>query len=304
MKIDGKKIANKITTNLKKDIRRLKAKGIFPKLAIILVGEDPASVAYVKRKEIKAKEIGIATIIKHFPPDISQNDLLTTIQQPARHPDSIGKASAGGFNNDSNIHGIIIQQPLPKHINTQKIINAVAAEKDVDGFLPNSKFEMPIANAVLEILKEVAHLRGGVAPAVHLGGEFKKWLRSKKIVVIGKGKTGGQLTINMLKKLGIQPQIIDSKTTNHELLTKKADIIISAVGKQNIITGNMIKKGVILISIGLSRGTDGKMHGDYEEQEIKDKASFYTPTPGGVGPINIAMLLKNLISAAHYSASH
>ncbi len=282
MKIDGKKIANKIIADLKKDIRSLKAKGIFPKLAIILVGDDPASVAYVKRKEIKAKEIGIKTVIKRFSPDISQESLLAAIQQ---------------FSKNNKTHGIIVQQPLPKHIDVEDIINSVAPEKDVDGFLENSKFEMPIANAVLEILINVYNIKGGVA-------KVKDWLKAKKIVVIGKGETGGKPTINMLKKLGVKPQIIDSKTTNHELLTKKADIIISAVGKQNIITGNMIKKGVILISIGLSGGTDGKMHGDYEEQEIKDKASFYTPTPGGVGPINIAMLLKNLISAAYYSASH
>lgn len=288
MKIDGKEIADEILNGLKQKIEKLKKKNITPCLAIILVGDDPASVAYVKRKEIKAKEIGIKTIIKRFPSEISRQKLLSTIQQ---------------FSNDNNIHGIIVQQPLPKHINARLIINAISADKDVDGFLPNSKFEMPIANAVLEILEEIARLRTAprmVAKASDLRllrGEFQKWLKSKKIIVIGKGKTGGKPTINMLKKLGIEPQIIDSKTTNYELLTKKADIIISAVGKQNVITKSMVKKGVILISIGLSRGTDGKMHGDYEESEIKNTASFYTPTPGGVGPVNIAMLLRNSVKA-------
>lgn len=281
MKIVGKKIADKILISLKLRIVKLVKKKIYPRLAIILVGDDPASLAYVKRKEIKAKEIGIQTIIRHFSSNISQNDLFSTIQQ---------------FNNNSNIHGIIVQQPLPKQINTPLIISAVSADKDIDGFLKNSKFEMPIVNAVLEILEEVfGHLREG---------EFKKWLKNKKIVVIGKGETGGKPTINMLEKMGIEPQIIDSKTKNPESLTEKADIIISAVGKQNIITAQRIRKGVILISIGLSRGNDGKMHGDYEESEIKNKALFYTPTPGGVGPINIAMLLKNLVIATEESVNH
>lgn len=276
MRIDGKQIADEILNELKQKIEKLKEKKIFPKLAIILVGKDPASVAYVARKEIKAKEIGIQTIIKRFSSKISQKKLLATIQQ---------------FNNDNNIHGIIVQQPLPKQINTPLIINAVSANKDIDGFLPNSKFKMPIAMAVLKILEVVC----SYTPRVQL--QFTDWLKSKAIVVIGKGETGGKPTINLLKKLGIEPQVIDSKTKNHKLLTKTADILISAVGKQNIITKDMLKKGVILISVGLSKGTDGKMHGDYEESEIKNIASFYTPTPGGVGPINISMLLKNLLTA-------
>lgn len=134
--------------------------------------------------------------------------------------------------------------------------------------------------------------------------DFKNWLSSKKIAVVGKGETGGKPIIEMLRKMNIEPSIIDSKTKNKELITKKADIIISAGGKPNVIKPEMIKKGlpagrqgVILIGVGLHRGKDGKLHGDYDEEKIKNIASFYTPTPGGVGPVNVAMLLENLIKA-------
>ncbi len=266
MKIDGKEIAQKILRELELKVKKLQEKNINPTLAIIIVGNDPASVAYVKRKEIKAEEVGIKTITKSFEEKISEKDLLAVIQQ---------------FNNDKNIHGIIVQQPLPNHINTEIITQAVDPKKDVDGFLPNSEFEEPIANAVLESLKNI----------------FTEPLKSKKIMVIGKGETGGKPVINLLKKIGINPEIIDSKTQNPGNITKNADIIIVAVGKPNTIKPEMLKKGVILIGIGISRGRDGKLVGDYDEGQIKDIASFYTPTPGGIGPINIAMLLKNVVMA-------
>lgn len=261
MKIDGKQIAQKILDDLKIKIQKLNIK---PNLAIVLVGQDPASVAYVNQKKIKAELIGAKTTIESLPSGISQSDLLSTIQQ---------------YNNNNNIHGIIVQQPLPPQINIEKITQAIDPEKDVDGFHKNSEFSPPIAAAVLEILKETN-------------------LKSKNIVLIGKGETGGKLIIHAIRKMGINPTVIDSKTENPEDLIKTADIIISAVGKSNVITADMIKKGVILISIGMHKEKDGKLHGDYEEEKIKDIASFYTPTPGGVGPVNVAMLLKNLVRAA------
>ncbi|OGH18747.1 MAG: hypothetical protein A3C22_00410 [Candidatus Levybacteria bacterium RIFCSPHIGHO2_02_FULL_37_10] len=277
MRIDGKQIADGILNNLKQDIQTLRNKGIVPKLAIILVGDDPASVMYVRRKEIEAKEIGIKTIIKHFSSDISQNKLITTIQQ---------------FNNDGNVHGIIVQQPLPKQINTSLIINAVSADKDIDGFSLSSKFEMPIALAVSKILEKVYIYTPRVEP------QFINWLNNKKIAVIGKGETGGKPIINSLRKMGINPIVVDSKTKNPTRLTKTADIIISAVGKPRAVKPNMLKKGVILIGIGISRDKSAKLMGDYDQNRIENIASFYTPTPGGVGPVNIVMLLKNLIIAA------
>lgn len=269
MKIDGKQIANKILKDLKLKVIKLQEKDISPKLAIILVGEDPASAAYVRQKELKAESVGIKTTTVHLSDKISQENLLETIQQ---------------FNNDDNIHGIIVQQPLPQNVNLNSITNAIDPKKDVDGFRPDSYFQMPIAMAVFRILEE---LRIKI-----------KDLRNKNIVIVGKGETGGKPIINSLQKLKIKPFVIDSKTQNSLSLMKNADIIISAVGKSDVVKEKMIKNGVILISVGLHKGNDGKLYGDYNENEIKKAASFYTPTPGGVGPVNVACLLKNLIESA------
>ncbi|MBI2028756.1 MAG: bifunctional 5,10-methylenetetrahydrofolate dehydrogenase/5,10-methenyltetrahydrofolate cyclohydrolase [Candidatus Levybacteria bacterium] len=284
MKINGSEIANKIHIELRKKVKKLKEKKITPHLAVILIGSDPASTAYVRQKELKSKAISVNTTIAKFPSGVSQKNILKTIQQ---------------YNNDNNIHGIIVQRPLPSHIDSNVISKSIDPKKDVDGFHPKSKFQPPLALAVLKILKNIfVHLRGGVAPAAHLEGEFREWLILQNIVVIGKGETGGKPVIEMLKKIGAKPLIVDSKTQNPPNITKTADIIISAVGKENTIKPEMIKKNSILISIGLSKGKDGKLHGDYDEDKIKNIASFYTPTPGGVGPINVAMLLKNLVKAS------
>jgi methylenetetrahydrofolate dehydrogenase (NADP+) / methenyltetrahydrofolate cyclohydrolase len=272
MRIDGKQIAQDILDNLKRQTGELKKKNIIPHLAIILIGNDPASIAYVNQKEIKAQSIGVNTTIKNLSSKITTKELLDIIKV---------------LNEDKNIHGIIVQQPLPPQIDLNKTINAIDPKKDVDGFHPKSYFQMPIAMAVLEILEETCDC-----------SNFNKWLKSKNITIIGKGETGGKPLIQMFEKMKIKPIVIDSKTKNPENLIKKADILISAVGKSNIIKGNMLKKGVVIIGLGMYRGQDGKLHGDYEENDIKDKASFYTPVPGGIGPINVAMLLKNLIISA------
>lgn len=262
MLINGKEIAQKILDELKLEIQKLDK---VPHLAIILIGNDPASKAYVNQKKIKAEAVGIKTTIFNLESRIQNSELLALINKS---------------NDDNLIHGIIVQQPLPLHLSLKSITNAIDPKKDVDGFHPESKFEPPISLAVFAILQS-------------LNVSFER----KNIVVIGKGETGGQPVIQAFKKLGINLTIIDSETKNPETLTKTADIIISAVGKPQVIKPNMIKKGVVLISIGLHKGLDGKLHGDYEESEIKNIASFYTPTPGGVGPVNVAMLLKNLVKA-------
>jgi len=287
MKIDGKQIASEILENLKKRVGELKKKKIIPKLTIIILGNDPASLAYVRQKELKAKGIGIKTTILHLPDKTSQTSLLKKIQQ---------------FNNDSNIHGIIVQQPLPTDISLESIINAIELKKDVDGFHPDSHFQMPIAMAVLKILErtseatELACLTG-VAGTKTRHQTLIDWLKTKKIIIVGKGETGGKPIAKMFEKMKIPFTTIDSKTEKPKNLTKKADIIITAVGKENIIKPQMIKKGVILIDIGISRGKSAKLMGDYDQSKIKNIASFYTPTPGGIGPINVAMLLQNLVLA-------
>lgn len=223
------------------------------------------------------------------------------------------------LNDDPGNHAILIQRPLPPQIDTKKLEMLVSPQKDVDGFHPNSPYTLPLPLAVVKILEEIyLSLREGrleatneaiprdqdeshriAAPlSVTRNDKFKQWLNSKKIVILGKGPTAGGPILKYLTKLGLKPTQIDSKTPNPDELIKKAGIVISAVGKPNIITPEKIKKGAILIGVGIFRGEDKKIHGDYNETDIKNIASFYTPTPGGVGPVNVAMLLDNLLNTA------
>lgn len=273
MKIDGNLIAEKILSGLEKRVTKLKKKNIIPHLAIILIGEDYASKAYVNQKKIKGELIGAKISIHHFNEDVSEEELENFVEN---------------LNKDSNVHGIIIQRPLPPQIDEIKARNMILPQKDVDGFLENSKFEEPIAEAVLEILKTVFEQK----PT----DEFINWLKAKKIVVVGKGRTGGRPIINLFRKLGVEPLIIDSKTPNPAKIVKSGDILISTVGK-HVIFSNEVKKGAIVIGIGMRKGEDGKLTPDYNQEEISEIASYYTPVPGGVGPVNVAMLLKNLINS-------
>lgn len=265
MKIEGKQIADSILEKLKLDVIALKKKNITPCLAILLIGNDPASATYVRQKELKAKYVGIEAQTIHLPTSISQEELLLTIQQ---------------CNNDNNVHGIIIQRPLPPHIDETQIDNAVDRLKDVDGFRSDSQFLPPLGIAVYKILEHIP--------------DFS----TKKIAIIGKGKTGGSPIMQVLSKRGIHFVVIDTKTPDASKIIKEADIVIAAVGKPHVIKKDMLRKGVILIGVGMFRDGDGKLHGDYEEEEIKNIASKYTPIPGGIGPVNVACLLENVVHGA------
>lgn len=269
MRIDGREIARQIFEDLKKRVGELRKKNVTPHLDIILVGNDPSSEVYVRQKELKASNIAAKTTLIRFDETVTEEELLSAIEK---------------LNNDRTVHGIIVQRPLPKHIDQAIIDEAVSLEKDVDGFRHNSPFLPPLGIAVYKILKQVPELS------------------TKKIIIMGKGKTGGNPVMQVLKQREIPFTLIDSKTENPKDLISRADIIIAAVGKPNMIIKTMIKKGVALIGVGMHRGKNGKLHGDYEEDQIKDAASFYTPIPGGVGPVNVAMLLSNLIDAAEKNA--
>lgn len=275
MIIDGRKIANKILDELTVRVRKLKEKGITPTLAIILVGDNPESVSYVRQKELKAAQIGVKVIVHRLRENTTESEILNLLEK---------------LNKDTNIHGIIVQRPV-KGAGSKKLNEAVLPEKDVDGFNSNSKFDYPIAKAVLIILEQIYSSNRNIA-------QFYNYLRRLQIVLIGKGETGGHPIIQSFKKRQIRLNIIDSKTSEPEKNLKSADIVISAVGKPGVVRPEFLKKGVILISVGLSKESDGKIHGDYEERDIANIASFYTPTPGGVGPVNVACLLENLIIAA------
>jgi len=271
MKINGNKIAETILLDLKKKINDLKKQGTTPKLAIILIGEDPISKSYIRQKETTAKKLGLGTVFLNLPSSIIKEDLKEKVEE---------------FNNDSSINGIIIQRPLPSQIDIDFATNIIVKNKDVDGFREDSFFESPISQAVLEILKEI------------YPENLKEILKTKKIAVIGKGETGGEPIIKLLKEQGIDPIIIDTKTQNPETLISKSDIIISTVGKPNVINTKDLKQNVILIGVGMYKDESGKFQADYNQDEIEKIASFWTQVPGGVGPLTVAFLLKNLVLSA------
>ncbi|MCL5435028.1 MAG: bifunctional 5,10-methylenetetrahydrofolate dehydrogenase/5,10-methenyltetrahydrofolate cyclohydrolase [Patescibacteria group bacterium] len=277
MKIDGKSIASIILESLKAEVQDLKEKEIVPTLAVILIGDEKSSAAYVRQKELKAKEIGARIEIFRFNESVANSEIETLIIK---------------LDEDTKIHGIIIQRPAPKHIEIDSLEDSISSEKEVDGFGKYPIYPVPVAEAVLLILEDVYIKQ----KAKNL---FPNWLKSKKMAVLGTGETAGGPIINYFREYGTEPVVIDSKTESKDSLMKEADIIISAVGK-TIINSSNIKKGVILIGVGMHM-KDSKLHGDYNEEEIKNIAGFYTPTPGGVGPVNVAMLLSNLVEACQNS---
>lgn len=283
MIIDGKALAQEILESLAEKVKLLEdTKGLIPHMAVIRVGDDDATTSYITQKEKMAKEIGAVVSVYKYPEAITTEKLEESIDF---------------LQQDPHTHALILQLPMPKHINVEYLLQKVAPEKDVDGFTKNTKFIVPLAAAALKVLEE-AYIR---VEAEHLTN-FYAWLAKQNIVVIGKGKTGGEPIIRLLIKLGITPTVIDTKTENPEEITKNADIIICAVGREGIINKAMLKKDVILLGIGMSKGEDGKFYGDYNPDEIKDIASVYTPIPGGVGPVNVAMLMTNLVKAAELAS--
>lgn len=293
MKIDGRAIAREILDDLTKRVGELRANGAVPHLAVILVGENPSSKAYVHQKELKAEQIGVKISVFRYPASISEQKLLEKIDT---------------LNNDDTIHGIIIQRPLPPHINEQKVTDATDPAKDVDGFAAQSPFAPPVALAVFKILEEVYELSSRGATRREISRRFlaslemtegvKHWLQTKSIVILGKGKTAGMPIIHYFQKQNLPISVIDSKTANRDELIKNADIIISAVGKKDLLTSEQIKSGAIVIGVGMFQNAEGKLQGDYDQSQISEKTTAFTTIPGGVGPVNVAMLLKNLIDAS------
>lgn len=275
MRIDGKPIAANLLANLKTRTSSLSAKGVIPKLAVILVGLDQASVSYVNQKEKTGAQIGAVTRILRYPTTVKQQGLEYAI---------------GDLNGDRTVHGIIVQQPLPAHIDVASIIQTITADKDVDGFRTDSPFTPPIALAVAAVLNYIHQEK------MNQSKNFTSWLAEQQICVLGRGLTGGKPIAEYFKKKA-HLTVIHSQTENVTSLTQTADIIITAVGKRGVLTNHMIKDGVILINIGMHRESE-KLQGDYVEGDIGGKAAFYTPTPGGVGPVNVACLWENVISAA------
>ena len=272
MIIDGKKIAAEIREELKKKIIEFKAtyKSI-PGLTVILIGEDPASKIYVKNKQKYAKDIGINSEVIKYPDSVDEKTVLEKISE---------------LNKDKKISGILVQLPLPKHINKKKIIDAILPEKDVDGFNPVN----------------VGNLSSGYeskVPCTPLGcilllREVEKDLKGKHAVIIGRSNLNGKPMAQLLLKENCTVTITHSKTKDLKNECKRADIIIAAVGQPKLVKGDWVKKGAIVIDVGINKTANG-LEGDVDFEEVSKVAKAITPVPGGVGPMTIACLLSNTI---------
>ncbi len=273
--LDGKALSDTIKIELKKESMVLNEKGITPGLAVILVGDDAASQTYVKMKEKACDATGIYSIIHKMPSTISQAKILEIIQM---------------INQNPNIDGVLVQLPLPKHIDTTKIIEAIDPKKDVDGFHP------------FNVGRLVSGLDGYV-PCTPLG--VMRLLKAYNIdpkglnaCVVGASNIVGKPMMNLLLNAFATVDICHIYTKNLKEHTQKADLVIVGVGKVNLITEDMIKEGAIVIDIGINKTAEGKIVGDVDFEHVAPKCSYITPVPGGVGPMTIAMLLENTILAA------
>jgi len=277
--IDGKALSDDIKENLKDEVKKLKAKGITPGLAVLLVGDDPASHTYVKMKESSCEKTGIYSIVHKMPSDISQEKIVETIKM---------------MNENPNIDGILVQLPLPKHIDTDLILQTIDPKKDVDGFHP---FNVGKLSLGLE----------GFVPCTPLGvmKMLKKYDINPKgmdVCVVGASNIVGKPMMSLLLNEFATVDICHIFTKDLASHTKRADMVIVGVGKPNLITEDMVKDGAVVIDIGINRLESGKLVGDVDFENVSKKCSYITPVPGGVGPMTIAMLLSNTVKAAKQRA--
>lgn len=273
--IDGKGLAAKIRQEIKAETERLKAEGVTPGLCVILVGDDAASQIYVNNKEKACQEVGFHSTIYRLPADTSEADLLNLIDK---------------VNHDQTVHGILVQLPLPKHLNETKITGAISPQKDVDGFLPQNLGALLIGEKAFEPCTPKGCLR--------LIKETGVEIRGKKAVVVGRSNIVGKPAAIMLLKEDATVTICHSKTTDLKEQLLQADIIIAAIGKANFITGDMIKDGAVVIDVGMNRLENGKLAGDVDRQSLEERECYLTPVPGGVGPMTITMLMQNTLESA------
>lgn len=287
-KIDGKKLAQQIRDALKKEVKRdLKAKKkLIPKLVVFSVNADPEGASFIRMKEKAVKEMGGEFELISYKKTPRFEDFAQNLRRIAEDP---------------KVTGIVIQKPLPAGLNTSTLFDYVPTVKEIEGHKNKTQFYPPIALAALTPLKHLfttgdkRKIENVVVDLDHDANFFKQILKRKKIVVVGTGETGGKPIGDVLSRLHLNYININSKTPSPESFYREADVIITCVGRK-VLKPSDLKPGVILLNIGLRRQNDQWM-GDYDEDEVKDIASFYTPTPGGVGPLDIAYLMYNLVKA-------
>ena len=274
-KIDGNALSQTLRADVTKRATALKARGITPGLAVILVGENPASQVYVRNKVKACEDCGLHSILEKHPASLTEAALLNRID---------------ALNQDTSIHGILVQLPLPEHIDAQKVIEAISPAKDVDGF------HIASAGALMTGIP-------GFLPCTPYGcmkmlESIGYELKGKHAVVIGRSNIVGKPMALMLLKKNATVTICHSATQNLKAITLQADVIVAAVGKRNILTADMVKPGAVVLDVGMNRNEEGKLCGDVDFAGVEQVAGYITPVPGGVGPMTITMLLVNTLEAA------
>ena len=273
--LDGKGLAQKIRLQLKDEVTELKSHGILPKLAVIMVGEDPASKIYVRNKSKACEEIGIEYEEYLLSNDITQEELLNLIET---------------LNNKKDVHGILLQSPIPHNLDINEAFRTISPEKDVDGFNP--------VNVGKLVLGQDCFISCTPHGIVKILEEYTIDIEGKEAVILGRSNIVGKPMIQCLLNKNATVTVCHSKTKNIENITKRADIIVAAIGKAKFLKEDMVKDGVVIIDVGINRNEDGKICGDVDFENVSKKASYITPVPGGVGPMTIAMLMSNVVKAA------
>ncbi|MCT3137731.1 bifunctional methylenetetrahydrofolate dehydrogenase/methenyltetrahydrofolate cyclohydrolase [Lactococcus lactis] len=273
--IDGKALAAKMQAELKVKVDKLKEADNVPGLAVILVGEDPASQIYVRNKARQATAIGLNSSVVRLPETVSEQELLDLIEQ---------------YNQSEQWHGILVQLPLPEHISEEKVLLAIDPEKDVDGFHPMNMGRLWSGNPLM--------IPSTPAGIMEMFREYDVELSGKRAVVIGRSNIVGKPMAQLLMMAHATVTIAHSKTENLRELTKEADVLVVAIGRDRMIKAEDVKEGAVVIDVGMNRDEDGKLHGDVDFDEVKDVASLITPVPGGVGPMTITMLMEQTVRAA------
>ncbi|MBQ6588020.1 MAG: bifunctional methylenetetrahydrofolate dehydrogenase/methenyltetrahydrofolate cyclohydrolase FolD [Butyrivibrio sp.] len=276
--IDGKAISAQIKDELKAKTAALLEKGVKVTLAVVLVGEDPASQVYVRNKKRACEYIGYNSLSYELPEDTSEEELLKLIDE---------------LNGREDVDGILVQMPLPKHINEKKVIDAISPDKDVDGFHPMNVGALCIGEEGF-----VSCTPAGVIQLLKRGCDGKIDIAGKECVIVGRSNIVGKPMALLMLRENATVTVAHSKTKDLAEVCKRADILIAAVGKAGVITKDYVKEGAVVIDVGINRNADGKLCGDVAYDEVSEIAGAITPVPGGVGPMTIAMLMNNCYEAA------
>ena len=277
--IDGVALSAQLRTDLAARVVALKSKGVTPGLAVILVGDDPASAVYVRNKVKACADTGVHSVFERYDASLPESELLARI---------------ASLNTDPAIHGILVQMPLPKHINPHKVIEAISTAKDVDGYATLSAGELMTGQPGFRPCTPYGCMKLIETTGIDL--------RGKHAVVIGRSNTVGKPMALLLLQANATVTVVHSGTPDIGLHTRQADVVVAAVGKRNVLTADMVKPGAIVIDVGMNRNDEGKLCGDVDYAGVKAVAGFITPVPGGVGPMTITMLLVNTLESAERTA--